>query len=317
MGLEHGRKLFQTPRDTAPNGSFPFYKDPEYPIPDLSVRAYLNCLKDIKTPRNTVDAYRSDLSQLGRYLDLRKGPHTWSSVTKEDMSGFLLSLEEHRYAPATIARKIASARAFFRWEIEDGIMRTNPLLDIETPKTSRALPRVLSKNEIAALLAAPEANKSPEAMRDSAMLRLFYATGMRVSEMASLNKDDINLGVDYVRCLRLGRERQIPFDLKTHEAIQNYLEGSRSGLWHAETDALFVSHREERLTRQGIWLIFKGYVRAVGLPEDITTHTLRRSFAVHLLADHVSLRDVGYLLGLKLPNTRVYDITRHRIPKAG
>jgi integrase/recombinase XerD len=270
---------------------------------------------------NTVAAYRNDLTQLhehlrtnGRPLYVAAGPgaeesFNWAGVNKARLLGFLSVLKEKGYASATLARKVAAVKSFFHWLAAESLIKVDPTDNLDSPKVGKTLPRTLATEEVDALLASPTTRTGPESVRDAAMLRLLYATGMRVSEMMSLNVEDVDLASDYVRCLgKAGRERHIPFDYRTHSVIEDYLQGARSILTrHGETPALFVNHRGERLTRQGFWLILKGHAKAASLPGSITPHTLRHSFAIHLLSNNANLRDVQELLGhANIATTQIY-----------
>jgi integrase/recombinase XerD len=288
------------------------------------IERYLSYLVNDKgSSENTVAAYRNDLSQLyehlrtvrtpGRQLSVVSGGEddsfNWGAVNKARLVAFLGSMKEKGYASATLARKIAAVKSFFHWLTAEGMVKSDPTDSLDSPKVGKTLPRTLSPEEVDGLLLAPLAKIGPEATRDSAMLRLLYATGMRVSEMMSLDVEDVDLASDYVRCLgKAGRERHIPFDHKTHQALQEYLTGSRPILTrHGENAALFVNHRGERLTRQGFWLILKGHARNAGLSGSITPHTLRHSFAIHLLSNNANLRDVQELLGhANIATTQIY-----------
>jgi integrase/recombinase XerD len=268
---------------------------------------------------NTVAAYRNDLSQLyeflrtnGRQLYVAAGgdeSFNWSVVNKARLLAFMAGLKDKGYASATLARKVAAVKSFFHWLTHEGLVKVDPTDNLDSPKVGKTLPRTLSPEEVDLLLVAPTVRTGLEATRDSAMLRLLYATGMRVSEMMSLNVEDVDLASDYVRCLgKAGRERHIPYDLKTHQVLEEYLQSSRPILTrHHETPALFVNHRGERLTRQGFWLILKGHAKAANLPGSITPHTLRHSFAIHLLSNNANLRDVQELLGhANIATTQIY-----------
>ena len=299
------------------------------------IERYLSYLvNDKQSSENTVAAYRNDLSQLyehlrtvrtpGRQLSVVSGGEddsfNWGSVNKARLVGFIASLKEKGYASATLARKIAAVKSYFHWLTAEGMVKVDPTDSLDSPKVGKTLPRTLSPEEVDGLLLAPLAKIGPEATRDSAMLRLLYATGMRVSEMMSLDVEDVDLASDYVRCLgKAGRERHIPFDHKTHQALQEYLQVSRPILTrHGENAALFVNHRGERLTRQGFWLILKGHAKAAGLSGSITPHTLRHSFAIHLLSNNANLRDVQELLGhANIATTQIYTQMVGNISKTG
>jgi integrase/recombinase XerD len=281
---------------------------------------YLNYLVGEKgSSDNTVAAYRNDLSQLREFLRTNGRPlavvgggddgFNWTAVNKTRLLAFLSSLKEKGYASATLARKVAAVKSFFHWLTAEGLVKVDPTDNLDSPKVGKTLPRTLAPDEVDSLLRAPTGRTGPEALRDGAMLRLLYATGMRVSEMMSLNIEDVDLASDYVRCLgKAGRERHIPYDQRTHQVLDEYLQTARPILTrHGETPALFVNHRGERLTRQGFWLILKGHARSAGLPGSITPHTLRHSFAIHLLSNNANLRDVQELLGhANIATTQIY-----------
>lgn len=299
------------------------------------IERYLSYLVNDKgSSENTVAAYRNDLSQLyghlrtvrtpGRQLSVVSGDeddaYNWAAVNRARLVGFIASLKEKGYASATLARKIAAVKSYFHWLAKEGLVKVDPTESLDSPKVGKTLPRTLSPEEVDRLLTMPSAKLGPEATRDSAMLRLLYATGMRVSEMMSLDVEDVDLASDYVRCLgKAGRERHIPFDHKTDTALQEYLGNSRPVLTrHGETAALFVNHRGERLTRQGFWLILKGHAKAAGLSGSITPHTLRHSFAIHLLSNNANLRDVQELLGhANIATTQIYTQMVGQVSKTG
>ena len=299
------------------------------------IERYLSYLVNDKgSSENTVAAYRNDLSQLyehlrtvrtpGRQLSVVSGGEddsfNWGAINKARLVAFLGSLKEKGYASATLARKIAAVKSYFHWLTAEGLVKSDPTDSLDSPKVGKTLPRTLSPEEVDGLLLAPLAKIGPEATRDSAMLRLLYATGMRVSEMMSLDVEDVDLASDYVRCLgKAGRERHIPFDHKTHQALEEYLTVSRPILTrHGENAALFVNHRGERLTRQGFWLILKGHARSAGLSGSITPHTLRHSFAIHLLSNNANLRDVQELLGhANIATTQIYTQMVGQVSKTG
>lgn len=285
------------------------------------IERYLSYLVNDKgNAENTIAAYRNDLTQLYvflqaiRFRQLGVLAHDedslkWRNVSKQRLVAFVGSLKEKGYASATLARKIAAVKSYFHWLLKEGLVKVDPTESLDSPKVGKTLPRTLSPEEVDGLLNAPSVKISSEATRDSAMLRLLYATGMRVSEMMSLDVEDVDLASDYVRCLgRAGRERHVPYDQRTHQALQEYLQNSRPDLTrHGEPSALFVNHRGERLTRQGFWLILKGHAKAAGLSGSITPHTLRHSFAIHLLSNNANLRDVQELLGhANIATTHIY-----------
>ncbi len=292
---------------------------------DQHIQDFLNNLSVEKNfSDNTLAAYRNDLSQLEEYLrtvashpaypgeaaDAVVTPTgiDWDSVTKRAIVNYVLFIKEKQYAPATVARKVAATKSFFHYCLAEGIVGDDPTATLDSPKVGRSLPRAISVEEIDALLAEPAKDGSAEGLRDRAMLELLYATGMRVSELVALDMDDISLAAGYVRCFgKGGKERTIPIHAEAVAALEKYIQEARQRLIsQAGEQALFVNHRGTRLTRQGFWLIIKEYAQKAGI-EEITPHTLRHSFATHMLANGANLRDVQELLGhANIATTQIY-----------
>lgn len=262
---------------------------------------------------NTVEAYRNDLSQLASYIEeqaVAKGySAAWSSVDRNLLIGYILDLKERGYASATVARKVAAMKSFFDFLVSEGILKADPTENLSSPRVGKSLPKALSVRDLEALLNEPAKSSSVEAMRDKAMLELMYACGMRVSELVSMNVADLDLSAGFVRCFGKGsKERVIPIHDKAIGALEVYLAKARPALLR-DTDekALFLNRRGERLTRQGFWLILKAYVKAAGITADVTPHTLRHSFATHMLRGGADLRAVQELLGhANISSTQVY-----------
>jgi integrase/recombinase XerD len=263
---------------------------------------------------NTVEAYRNDLYQLADFVSDRastggSAPH-WSGVDRNLLINYILDLKERNYAPATVARKVAAVKSFFDFLVADGVLRSDPTENITSPKVGKSLPKPLSPSEVEALLAEPAKRNTPEGKRDMAMMELLYAGGMRVSELIALDVNDVNLEAEFVRCFGKGsKERVIPIHQKAVEAVKEYIEGGRPELLGKKEGeaALFLNRRGERLTRQGFWLILKGYAKAAGITKHVTPHTLRHSFATHVLSGGADLRAVQELLGhANISSTQIY-----------
>ena len=257
---------------------------------------------------NTLAAYHNDLSQFLRYL--QRDYDSWDKVRKDVIVHYMLHLQERGYASSTVARKVASLRSFFHFMEAEGRIHSDPTATLESPRVGRHLPRALSPEEMERLLARPAKQDTPKALRDRAILELMYATGMRVSELVSLNLDNVDLQRGSVRCMGKGsRERLIPVHAQAVHALTQYLERGRHRIAGKDGDekALFLNMRAGRLTRQGLWLIVKQYAEAAGLGTDITPHILRHSFATHVLAGGLNLRQVQELLGHRsISTTQVY-----------
>ncbi|MEE8419651.1 MAG: site-specific tyrosine recombinase XerD [Dehalococcoidales bacterium] len=262
---------------------------------------------------NTMAAYRNDLSQLATYIEeeaAKQGsPASWANFTRQIMLAYQLTLKERNYAPTTLARKVAAAKSFFKFMIAEGYLKDNPTDNIASPNVGRILPKPISHAKVMKLLEQPTKLSTPEAKRDSAMLSLLYASGMRVSELISLNLSDVDADGGYVRCFGKGnKERIIPIAPQAGKALTDYIKEPRLRLARRDDEkALFLNRRGERLTRQGFWQILKGYARKAELGGEITPHTLRHSFATNMLSGGADLRSVQELLGhANISTTQVY-----------
>ena len=277
---------------------------------DEQVELFLRSLSDKRgLSANTTAAYRTDLEQFGEFARARQIA-AWASVTHDDMLAFLLFLRERRYANSTVARRTAAVKSFFAFLKAEGLAPADPTEQIDSPKVDRYLPKSLTPTQVDELLELPLRDPTPERLRDKAMLELLYATGMRVSELVALNLRDMNLESESVRCVgKGGRERILPISGSATTAMEEYLDIARTQLARGaaqKTDALFLNHRGKRLTRQGFWLILKGYAEALGIG-DLTPHTLRHSFATHLIQNAADIRSVQQMLGHSdISTTQIY-----------
>jgi integrase/recombinase XerD len=263
---------------------------------------------------NTIAAYRNDLQQFRdfatRVVTNRNHP-PWNHLETDHIVSFILELKAKNYAEATVARKVAAVRSFFQFLQAEGTVTTNPTESLESPRVGKSLPKPLSVAEVDELLEQPAKRNTPEAKRDRAMLQLLYATGMRVTELMSLDLDCLNLDsrTPHVRCMGKGsKERSIPiYDAATQSLVEYLNDGRPALVKNRDEHALFVNRRGERLTRQGFWLILKQYAREANISEPVTPHTLRHSFATHMLRGGVPLRNVQELLGhANISTTHVY-----------
>jgi len=273
---------------------------------------------------NTSAAYRNDLSQLASFVEeeasARSVMPSWSSFSQQDMLSYLLNLKERGYASTTIARKVAAAKSFFSFLVREGKIKSNPTKNVGSPKVGRALPKPISISQVHRLLEQPAKRSTPEAIRDGVMLELLYATGMRVSEIVSLNLDDVDTKEGYVRCFGKGhKERVIPIYEQIARKLESYIRETRLKLVRNPAEkALFVNPRGERLTRQGLWQNLKGYAEEAELDKEITPHTLRHSFATHMLSGGADLRAVQELLGhANISTTQIYThLTSEHVRRA-
>ena len=264
------------------------------------------------TNQNTVVAYRNDLKQVCAYFK-RQQIENWQQVTHEHIAGYLLEMRvDQAYRPSTIARKLAALKTFFRFMQSTGIITSDPIEKLDVPRIQRGLPHVLSQEQIGNLFRQVD-DETPAGKRDLTMLHMLYATGMRVSELISLDLGNLDVGNATVVCPgrngRTKRERVLPLSSTAVETTKRYLAFARPGLIvrHPNEQALFLNHHGERLTRQGFWLIIKGYARHAGITE-ITPHMLRHSFAILMLQGGMELRSVQELLGhAHISTTQVYS----------
>jgi integrase/recombinase XerD len=231
---------------------------------------------------NTIAAYKNDLFQLAEFLQ-EKGERQWSQVDRQLILNYLLNLKERGYALTTLARKTASAKSLFKFLAHKRVVKDAPTENLGSPRVKKTLPRPLSVAQVRELLKQPEKYPTPEAKRDKAMLELLYSTGMQVSELMSLNLEDVALQEDSVACsIKGSKERNIAVHRGSVPSLQKYLEEARPRLArHKEEKALFLNRLGKRLTRQGFWQILKSYAREAKLDSMVTLRALRHSFAAH------------------------------------
>ena len=268
---------------------------------------------------NTIAAYRNDLSQfeqcVGRQIPVAQ--NCWQSVSNEVLLRFVEELREREYKAATVARKVAAVKSFFGFMAAEGILESDPTEQLKSPQVGKTLPKTLSPEEIDELLEQPSRRSTPEARRDKAMLETAYATGMRVTEIVSLDVPDVALESDPVTVRGVGKgdqERVLPLYQRAVDELRQYIFHVRPKMVRNRREsALFVNRRGERLTRQGFWLILKNYARGAGL-EGITPHTLRHTYATHMLSGGMPLRHVQEALGhASISTTQIYtQLTDHQ-----
>jgi len=266
---------------------------------------------------NTIQSYRRDISDYLTFIEKKLQITDINHVTRVHIMQFLSHLKDEGKSSRTIARHIASIRSFHHFLILDKIVDHDPTVHIETPHPEFKLPKVLNTDEVDTLLNTPDVTTTL-GLRDKAMLELMYATGMRVSELVNLNINDIHLSMGFVRCLGKGdKERIIPIGKMATEALKQYLEKARPKLINQKnkTDSLFMNHHGQRLSRQGFWKILKQMAVKAGIEKELTPHTLRHSFATHLLENGADLRSVQELLGHSdISTTQIYThVTKTRL----
>ncbi len=273
----------------------------------LQLNRYLMYLRDEKkSSNNTVQAYRRDLEKFFGFAATRD-IRSFSQLNEEDVEAYKLYLHGQGLSPSSVSRSLSSLRGLFQYLVSVGIAECNPAKNVHNDKVVRKELNILTSKEIDALLAQPDVS-DVKGIRDKAMLELLYATGIKVSELIGLNLSDLNLGVSCIHCGEGDNERLIPLYPVALKAVMNYLEHSRMILAASSTEnALFVNISGERLSRQGFWKILKVYVQSANITKDITPHTLRHSFATHLLENGADIHDIQEILGHRdLSSTQRY-----------
>jgi integrase/recombinase XerD len=272
---------------------------------NLDIEAFLrHSAGDRGYSRNTLAAYRNDLTQMAAFVAAEEAR---GIVTSYDglLKSYLLNLREKRYSAATTARKVASAKSFFKFMVDSGRMKEDPTQNLPSPQVAKHSLKFLSPAEYQQLLGEAAKLATPEARRDVIMLELLYATGLRISELVALNVRNIDLEGDRVY---VSSRRQVPFERHINQILGNFLRTDRLDLLYDEgEEALFLNRRGKRLTRQGFWQIIKGYASRAGLEGKVTPQTLRHSFARRKLQNGVELHQLQRLLGhAYISSTRVY-----------
>ncbi len=258
---------------------------------------------------NTTSAYRTDLEQFVQFME-QKGHTSWTVLDRNEVLQFLIFLRERRYATSTLARRTAAVKSFCTFLHSQGILSIDPTAELDSPRVDRSPPRSITVTLVDELLELPLTSTGPEAFRDKAMLEVLYATGMRVSELVALNVDDVDTEAECLRCGDQIKQRMLPIHGSSLTALEEYNDIGRPQLARGNREvetALFLNHRGKRLTRQGFWLILKRYADKLGV-QDLTPHTLRHSFASHMLANGADLRSVQTLLGhASISTTQIYQ----------
>lgn len=258
-----------------------------------------------KLSNNTLQSYKRDLKQYETYL--KENKKAYNKQKQEDIKDYIKYLHENGKKPSTISRTLAAIRSFYQYELKNRKVKQDPTEGIQSPKIEKRTPSVLTAKEVELLLNQPK-NVDLKGIRDKAMLEFAYATGMRVTEIISLNESDVNLEEGYVVCNGGGKQRTIPLGTMSKKALKDYIENARDYLIKDETEqALFVNINGRRLTRQGFWKIIKYYKEQAHITKDITPHILRHSFATHLLQNGADLKAIQSMLGHSdISSTQVY-----------
>ena len=260
---------------------------------------------DKKVSSNTLQSYRRDLKQFEKYIQ-EKG-EDYSKITDEGIKTYIKYMQEIGKKPSTISRGLASIRSFYQYEVKEQKIEKDPTEGIQSPKIEKRVPSVLTSNEVALLLEQPK-NVDLKGTRDKAMLEFAYATGMRVTEIISLNIEDVDLERGYATCRNGKKERTVPLGNISLKALKDYVQNARDVMIKDKNEkALFVNVNGQRLTRQGFWKIIKYYKEQAHIEKDITPHVLRHSFATHLLQNGADLKSIQTMLGHSdILSTQIY-----------
>ena len=272
------------------------------------VKEYTSFMTEIRHKSlNTVESYKRDVTQYISYLD-GTGVTDISSTTKTTVLSYLLYLQKEGRASSTVSRTLASLRSYYLFMMQNGVVKSNPTSNLEAPHVEKKIPKILSGEEVELLLEQPK-NCDNKGIRDKAMLELLYATGIRVSELINLDVSDVNVPMSFVRCNGGKKERIIPMGHQAKDALENYINNVRKYMVRDENEtALFVNCSGARLSRQGFWKLIKYYQHIAGIETDITPHTLRHSFAAHLLENGADLHSIQEMMGhADISSTQVYS----------
>ncbi|MCT4618693.1 MAG: site-specific tyrosine recombinase XerD [Marinisporobacter sp.] len=271
-------------------------------------------VKEKEVSKNTLESYKRDISQFIYFLKERNIKYI-KDVNKTTIITYLIYLQKSGKATSTISRNLASIRSFSQFLLNEKYIDKDPTIHLQSPKSEKKLPAILTLKEVELLLAQPD-ESSEKGIRDKAMLELLYATGIRVSELVALDYSHANLDMAYIKCNNPSKERVIPMGSMAKKALEKYIKTVRGNIIKEETEeALFVNYYGRRLTRQGFWKIIKKYTQKAKIDKKITPHTLRHSFATHLIQNGADLKSVQEMLGHSdISTTQVYTLlTKNKI----
>lgn len=264
---------------------------------------YLTNVK--KSSANTIASYHRDLNKLYNYLSSNDVTDV-NKITSTNLNSYVLQIEKQGMSTATVSRNIASIKAFFIFLLRKGDISEDPSEVLKPPKIEKKALVILTTDEVNLLLEQPNGN-APKDVRDKAMLELLYATGIRVSELINLKLKDVNLSLDYIQCKDGNKDRVIPFTKETKAALEDYISSARPALCTNDQEYLFTNCQGSPMTRQGFWKIIKFYSGKAGIKKDITPHTIRHSFAMHLVNNGADLKAVQEMLGHSdISTTQIY-----------
>ena len=278
---------------------------------EKEITAFISYLHNIKkTSNNTEMSYKRDLEKMQHFM-VQKGIRNVEDVTEEALNAYIQYLEDSHFATATVSRNVASIKAFWHFMLREGIIGADISGNLKAPKIEKKMPEVMSPEEVVRLLEQPNGSSDKE-IRDKAMLELLYATGIRVSELIALKVSDVNMQMNFLIC-HAGKERIIPFGSAARSALARYLDGVRDSMIEdKKSDILFANCSGLPMSRQGFWKLIKHYAQKADIKADITPHTLRHSFAAHLVENGSDLRSVQEMLGHSdISTTQIYAHLNH------
>lgn len=277
------------------------------------VEGFIQYIHDVKKASvNTELSYKRDLGKVCDYLTAH-GVTSFADVREAHLEGYMSYLEENHFSAATISRNVASVKALYHYMLREGIVTEDVSAVLRSPKIEKKLPEIMSPQEVVRLLEQPSGDSLKE-IRDKAMLELLYATGIRVTELISLKITDVNIGMNFIMCRDGNKERVVPFGNVAKQAMVRYIDQARDAMMEGElSDVLFVNCSGQPMSRQGFWKLIKHYAKKAGIEADITPHTLRHSFAAHLVENGADLRSVQEMLGHSdISTTQIYANLNHK-----
>lgn len=279
---------------------------------EKEIKAFIAYLHNVKnTSTNTEMSYKRDLEKVQHFMAERDIQEI-TAISEQDLEDYVKYLEDNKFAAATVSRNIASLKAFYHYMVQEGIVPEDISESLKAPKIEKKIPEIMSPDEVVRLLEQPSGD-SPKEVRDKAMLELLYATGIRVTELITLKISDVNMPMNFILCRDRNKERVIPFGTAAKNALARYLDGTRDEmLENKASDVLFANCSGQPMSRQGFWKLIKYYAKKADIKADITPHTLRHSFAAHLVENGADLRSVQEMLGHSdISTTQIYANLNH------
>lgn len=284
----------------------------DYRLMEQRIDAFIEYMHSVKkTSTNTELSYKRDLTKLSNYLR-EQGILDCHKVTAGHLQDFVTDMQRRNFSAATISRTIASMKSFWQYLLLQGVTKTDAAASLKAPKIEKKMPEILTEKEVIRLLEQPSGD-TPKQIRDRAMMELLYATGIRVTELITLKVSDVNLTMGFIVCRDAQKERVIPFGAKAKAALIAYMNKTRDIMVeNPNSDILFANCSGEEMSRQGFWKIIKYYAKKAGIVTDITPHTLRHSFAAHLVENGADLKSVQEMLGHSdISTTQIYVNMTH------